>query len=1513
MSTPMQERTTYPLSHAQQRMWYVEKTSIGSSVHNVANMVRFKDYKMDRDLLAKAINMVIYKNEGLRLRLLEQAGEPTPQNPGVVQYISDYREIKIDYFDPGSGGDGEVERWVEMKVRQPFTLIDHDLFYFAIIRYNEREIGYLLKGHHIIVDAWTAALLINEINTIYRRLKEGETIDLSPNPSYIDYIADEQAYLRSPQARQDRGFWHEELSPLPEEVNLSYKKAVIGDFKARKRVMVIPPRLRQDMIEYSCLAGTSRFKLILSAFSILIARMSAEDDFVICTYNHGRPTEAHKKMAGMFVSTLPLRVRIDSDQDFNTLVREAGEKVNRIVKHYQRYPFDMLNRELREKSGRDVSYLLNLNLVGHPDISDADTKIEHIFPGDRASPLYLHINYSGKDAQGILEIEWNYQAAVYTEGEINSMHRFLENILSQCLRQPDIKISEIQMISEQERNRILYEFNQTETDYPADRTIPELFARQLDRAPDRGAVVYRDHQVTYKKLAEVSHRLAHLLTQKGGGEETVIGIMLERSIEMMVGILGILKVGGAYLPIDPRYPEERVRYMLADSGASIVLSDQRDRVPSTTCIRVQDTENMIREKEFNRARESSPSSLAYVIYTSGTTGRPKGVMVGQRSVVNLLRALNEAYPILIEDRYLFKTPSLFDVSVTELFGWFLGGGSLVILPEDEQRDPYKIIDAVAIYNITHINFVPSMFNGFLQILNRQNIDKLSPLKYIFLAGESLMPELVKGFHRLGANIQLENLYGPTEATVYASRYSISNWKEEESVPIGKPIRNVKSYILGKYDDLQPINARGELCISGAGVARGYLNNPELTWARFSPDPFGRGEFMYRTGDLVRWLEDGNIEFFGRMDQQVKIRGYRVELEEIESRLLECREIKEAVVMVRADRQGTEQYLCAYIIPLSTNRTSRTSKTSPLQLRQYLARTLPDYMVPSHFVVLERLPLTPSGKIDRKSLPPPETGDIPEAYTLPRDRIEEKLVEIWAEALGMEKGQIGVDRSFIELGGHSLKGIMVLSRIHREFNFTLSLAELFRLSTIERLANHLKKTLRERYLPIEVTEKREYYELSPTQKRLYVLHHLEREGTLYNIPSMFEVTEVDRPQLQAAIGVLIRRHESLRTSFVVMEGEPVQRVHEEVEFHIEYYDLAALKHFVRPFDLSRAPLLRVGLMDRGKGEAVLLIDMPHVVTDAISMEIFIRELSQVYERQKLPTLKLQYRDYANWQNRRIESGEIESQEAYWLEIFADDILPLRLPHDYPSPAIQDFAGQTIGFEIDTATAKALKEMVGREGVTMYVLFLTIYTIFLSKLSGQEDIVIGTPAVGRRHPDLHEIMGMFVNTLALRNFPSPEKTFLEFLHEVRDRVLSAFDNQDFQLEDLKEKVFRHGKGPRNTLFDVFFQFSNLFEQLASAQNVGKKGLKIRFSGYESRNAKFDLYLNGSEKGEKIVFKMEYSTNLFKEETIKSFIGYFKQIVAAVVDDNRIHLKEIAITHELRSTRSNILQQDQGDFGF
>jgi amino acid adenylation domain-containing protein len=1294
------------------------------------------------------------------------------------------------------------------------------------------------------------------------------------------------------------------------------------------------PELHRKLEKLSSGSDPKRHMILTAGLVILMARYTGNKDIIIASaiYKPDKP--------GTFINTeLALRNRLEDNMTFKELLLQVRQTIIEAVKH-QAYPVDMLPSRLNLPAGQ----------TGFP-LYDTAVILENIHYKEYINPAHINILFSFQRTPRGMKGEVQYNTHLYGEAFVRRIIHHFINIMTHVLDHVDSHISRVEMMSEEEKQQVLIVFNRTGHQYPRDKTLHRLYEEQVARTPDSIAVVgiasgqkdkEQPHMLTYRELNERTNHLAQVLREQGIQPDIIVGLLVERLLETIIGILGILKAGGAYLPIDPAYPQERIDYMLKDSGAKILvttpgLSEELKKLSIVNCQLL-----IVNEMLANRRRRNNPpkeansinnyqltiynlqldrTNLAYVIYTSGSTGLPKGVLIEHASAVNVVGWFGRQYRLSKGTRLLLMSNFTFDASVNQIFGPLLYGAA-IFLPEREMLINIPLLRRYIDRHRIHIlYFTPAMLKELLC-----HHRKLDSVKVVISGGDRLDDPGKDRMMELGYTVY--NQYGPTETTIDALTEKCSKKK----VTLGKPISNVNCYILTEAQTLLPIGIVGELYIGGAGLARGYVNQPELTNSKFQiTDKIGyyrsyrsyKSYIIYKTGDLARWLENGNIEFIGRIDYQAKIRGFRIDPGEIERCLFNHPGIKESVVMTREDKGG-DKYLCAYIVP------GRELEIS--EVRKYLSQYLPGYMIPAYFVSLEKIPLTPIGKVDRHALPGPglEAGHT---YTAPRDRLERVLVEIWSEVLGIEKGLISTTANFFELGGHSLKAAVLTSKVHKELEVKLELAEVFKHQSIRELAGYIGQAVRTRYSSIMPVEKKEYYPLSSAQKRLYFLQQMELNSIAYNMPLVLPVGKIEKNRVESALKRLITRHESLRTSFEMMDREPVQRIHDKVDFEIEYkkvpfgqinaygenlatedtedteeknykkqitnkketkahHSSFIIHHsFVRPFDLSQAPPVRSGLIRLPDGNHYWMVDIHHIVSDGTSHSVLAENFVSFYQGEDLPPLRLQYKDFSQWQNRLFASGEIKAQENYWLELYPDaaEIPRLNLPTDFKRPEVFTFAGDHYRFKLEAGEAAAFRAVGSGAGATLYMNLLAVLNTLFYKTTGQTDIIIGSGIAGRPHADLQPIIGMFVNSLAMRNYPEGEKPYVSFLKEVMTHSIKAFENQEVQFEELVEKLDPERDPSRNPLFDVALVVQNYRQTQESVETLlGSKNLPT--IEFKNKTSKFDITFFVYEAAEEVYFVIEFYTGIFKEETIRRLIWHFKNIIKTVTAEPFIKIKDI-----------------------
>jgi len=1261
-----------------------------------------------------------------------------------------------------------------------------------------------------------------------------------------------------------------------------------------------------DLMRLSSGSDSRLFMILAAQLLVLLYKYTGNNDIII-----GAPI--YKQEAeGNFVNTvLTLRNRLEPGITFKQLLLQVRQVLVEAVEH-QNYPIEALLQKLdppvSPEPGADFP-LFDITIL----LENVHNKsyIDHI-------PTNMSFNFRRTDqaVEGVVE----YNPVRYHTTAVEQIARHYQHLVHRMMASLDSRLADIEILSQEEKKQLLFDFNDTPGEYPVNKTIHRLFELQVEQSPDQIAVVgslrikYRTYMtymtyISYRDLNKKSNQLARQLREKGVKQDIFAAIMVERSIEMIIAILAILKANGAYLPIDPNYPPERKKYMLTDSGVGLLLTNlDKGRlayIPAGIEILEVDSPGFYRGNGDNLPSTAKDSDLVYLVYTSGSTGTPKGVLLDHMNVVNLIHFDLHHTNLDFSKVLQFHTIG-FDASFHEIFCALLSGGELVLVDEDTR------LDIPALFKMVERNRIPTLFlpMSFLRLIfNDENYARRFPgcVKHIQTAGEQVVIN-----HRLRLFLQenhvyFHNHYGPAETHVVTTLTLDPTLDILELPAIGKPILNTQIYILDKEKQLLPLGVPGELYIGGIQVGRGYLNRPELTAERFlflyrSYRSY-KTYIYYRSGDLARWLSDGNIEFLGRVDTQVKIRGFRVEPGEIESRLMDIDYIKEAVVLTNRDQSG-EIFLCAYVVS--------DRAINAAELRDLLIKTLPGYMVPGYYVQVDRIPLSPNGKVKREALPAIDGAAVKRAYAAPRNEIEKKLCQLWSEVLGLDKDTIGIDNNFFELGGHSLKATILIGKIYKTFGVKLILGELFNQPTVKGLSLLIKDKVPRAFIAIEPTEKKECYPMSSAQKRMYIINQLEKKSISYNMPSaMILAGDFKKEKFAAVFRELIRRQEGLRTRFITVSGEPVQRIHDEVSFTIEYHNFATegtenagdqlpksqelraksyIKDFVRPFDLSQAPLFRVGVLRLEEEKYLFIVDFHHIIGDGVSVIVLIREFIQLYEGNILSPLRIQYRDYAIWQKRLAVTGELKRQEEYWVKQLDIDIPPLKLPLDYSRPDMMSFEGRWLDFEISPKTTGKLKKLAEQANVTLYMVLLAAYNVLLHKYTGQETIVVGSAIVGRSYADLEHIIGVFLNTLAVKNNPSDGLTFIRFLGQVRENALRAYENQDYGFEELVEKLEFKRDYSRNPIFDTMLNFINM-----DIPTIKLSDLELSVYKMESLAVKLDIKINVWEQAEGLRCSLDYATKLFKVDTMDTFIKNFLKIIDIIGENPGIKISDIQLIPE------------------
>ncbi|MFC4047500.1 amino acid adenylation domain-containing protein, partial [Dactylosporangium siamense] len=1471
-----------PLSSGQQRLWFLDQLQPGSAEYNVPLPIPLPG-DLDPARLRVALTALVARHEVLRTRLVADAdGVP-------YQVIDPPTEVDLPVVDVRGAA---LERSLLEERMAPFDLANGPLLRARVYRLGPGEQLLWLCVHHVVCDEGSATILRRELLALYA----GEV--LPPLAvQYADYAAWHRQWLTGDVLERQLAFWRGELAgaPLLELPTDRPRPAVRSTDGALLR-FAVPGATADRLRELSRRCGTTMFMTLFGAFTVLLGRYSGQDDVVVGSPIAGRNRVETEDLVGFFVNMLVLRTDLSGDPTFEEVLERVRANALAAYSH-QDVPFEQLVDELG--TDRDLSRTPLFQVLFHYFTDGEDVQDVDAGPVPAVNKFDLSLAL-GETAGGGLVGLFEYSTALFDDDTVRRMVRHLLVVLDALGADPQARVSDCPVFDEAERRLVVQEWNATDAPIAEQHGVHELFEAQAARTPDAVAVRCGPVALTYAELDAAAERLAARLRRAGVGPDVVVGIALERSITMVAALLGIWKAGGAYLPLDPDYPVDRLRYMATDSGASVVIGTQATAAPFTDVVATIVDVDV--DEDVDAAPVGGvthPDQLAYVIYTSGSTGRPKGVLVGHRGVVNRLVRMQEKYRLTGSDRVMHKAPLTFDASVWELFWPLAAGAELVVAEPGSHRDLDRLLGLLVSERISVVQFVPSLFR--LLVANPL-LPALPDLRLLFCSGEALAAEDVARFYARNDTTTIGNLYGPTEASIESSSTEIERGATLVGPPpIGRPIGNVRLLILDRGLRPVPVGVFGEVYVGGVGVGRGYVGRPELTAERFVADLYGPGGARaYRTGDRARWRTDGQIEYQGRVDLQVKVRGVRIEPGEIEAVLLTHPEITGAVVVAKGE--GSDRRLVAYIAG---------SSALPDQgaLRTFLRATLSDYMIPSTFVALDAIPLSPNGKVDRAALPEPDAArpDLASGFEAPHGPVEVQLAAVWAGLLGVER--VGATDDFFQLGGHSLLATQVISRIRQAFAVELPVAALFAQPTIRGLAAMVDGTAPGAPVPaIEPVAREARMPLSFAQQRLWFLDQLEPGSPEYAIPLPIRLRgELDVAALRAALDAVLERHEVLRTRLVAVDGVAYQIIDPARGCDLPVVDLsgepdpeAALRAAVMadatvPFDLAAGPLLRARLLRTAPDSHVLSIVVHHVVADEWSTGILRRELGACYEAFRrgeaapLSPLRVQYADFAVWQRHWLTGDVLAVQLDHWQRQLAA-APTLDFPTDRPRTAQRSSDGANVEFEIPRPLVAALEVVAARQGASMFMKLYAAFCVLLGRYAGQDDVVVGTPIANRNRAETEDLVGFFVNTLVLRTDLSGDPTFGELLGRVRRTALDAYGHQDLPFERLVDELGIPRDRFRTPLFQVLFNYIARDPRDEGEGWGADSGDLVELPGGVVR---FDLALTLIEHADgRVAGGFEYATALFDHATIQRLVGHFMELLSGVAGDAGRRLSDLGV---------------------
>ena len=1301
---------------------------------------------------------------------------------------------------------------------------------------------------------------------------------------------------------EKRKYWLETLSCEREAVGLPLEYERAAAFSERNQTIrfTIQDRIRKDLLALTGGSSVLVYGTAVTALATCLHKYTGATSIVV-----GGPVRKPSDGSFQRPNALPILVELDGRSRLRSLLGSVRE---RLLKAYanQDYSFQSIVRDLQINEVENRCPLFNVAIglksihYPMPDVGH-DVMITLTLFGDR------------------LETVIDFNESILARQGVERFGRHFENLLGRIVSGEADCVDDLQMSTRAERCRIMLEWNETSTGYYEGRCVHRLIETQARLTPDSVAVVFEDEQLTYEGLNCRANQLARHLQAQGASLGTVVPVLMERSSEMVVALLGILKAGAAYLPLDPDYPRERIDLILRDVTPAVLVTQEylKHKLPESGSAIValgSDSEAMSNQAHGNFDSGVCPKHLAYVIYTSGSTGNPKGVMISHRAICNRLLWMQDRLPLTQGDRVLQKTTYTFDASVWEFFVPLMAGATVVMAEPGGHRDPAYMIQAITRHDVTILQLVPSMLRVLVE---EPGFPACTTLKRVFCGGEALPIDLQERFfERIGS--ELHNLYGPTEAAIDATYWACERGGRRRPVIIGRPIANMQCYVLDERSDLSAAGAEGDLYLGGVGLANGYMGRPDLTAEKFIPHPFSEapGARLYRTGDLVRHEARGEIVYIGRIDNQVKIRGFRIELGEIEAAVTGHPAVRAAAV-VQCEAGPSDKHLVAYVIP--------NDDVSTDVLKDHLAKCLPDYMVPSAFVMLNELPLTPNGKLDRKSLPAHDHSSTEPAHRLevPGNPVEEVLASIWGETLGLER--IGVNQDFFELGGHSLVAMQIVSRARQAFEVKLPIRSLFDSPTVAGLARVIESAMRTgaswEFSPIVPASREGTLPLSFAQQRLWFLHQLDPITPLYNLPSAIAFQgRLNLAALEQTLSEIVRRHEALRTVLISVDGQPAQCILPPSGMALPLVDLRSLSvterkariaqlstaECQRPFDLSAGPLLRATLLQLDDDEHALLFTMHHIVSDGWSLGVLINEVKAHYKhflmgaRSLLPELAIQYADYASWQRQNLQGPVLQEQLQYWETQLAGVQPLLKLSIARPRPPVQSSQGASRSLMIPKALSEEINALSRKEGVTLFMTLLAGFKCLLFRYSGQEDIIVGTPTANREQREIENLIGFFINLFPLRTNLSGNPSFRELLHRVRTVTLGAYAHQAVPYE----KIVSHLQADRVTshapLFQSFFVLQN-----APSPSFELPGLDLSYIPVLKPTTHLDFYFDITETANGLAAGLKYRTDLFNAGAISQFLDNYKNLFEEVVSQPDWRLLDIPLDHRSKAMRPTLVE--------
>lgn len=1488
---PVDRETEIPLSFAQQRLWFLEQLEPGNTFYNMPSLTRING-QLHVTALEQTLTEIVRRHETLRTTFVNRGDQPVQ----VIAPPLPVHPIVIDISNiPGNARQLELRRLYKEEMRKPFDMVRGPMFRVKVVKLSDTVHVLLLCLHHIGSDGWSMGVFGREFNALYRCYREGKE---SPLPDlaiqYADFAVWQRKWLDGPVLQKHLDYWREKLLGAPTlELPLDYDRPVVQHHHGARQGFLIESEVTEKLRDLSRQEGMTLFMATLSAFKVLLAFYSGQDDITVGTPIANRNRSELENVIGFFANTLAMRTQIPSSLSFREAMGKVRETCIGAYEH-QTLPFEKLVEELQPP--RDLSRNPIFQIVfSLQALADGSARsMGSRGGGDEEVTARFDLTLNLTETQNTIEGIIQFNTDLFNHASIERMAENFKNILAETTRYPDKKLLALSLLSPKERDLVVAKWNQTKETIP-DVLMHHLFEKQAEMTPHSIAVSCSGRELSYRQLDARANRLANVLQLRGVKPDSLVGVFMNRSTELLVALLGVLKAGGAYVPLDPDFPSERIEYMLTHSGVRIVLTESSlvGSIPQfegeVLCLDQFLSDDKTHDADTRPRSEATGSHLAYVIYTSGSTGKPKGVQLTHKSVVNFLLTMKNAPGIAPADTLLAVTTLSFDIAVLEIFLPLLAGAKIELATRETATDGEILLGLLKDSKATIIQATPATF----QMLFDAGWEYEGKIK-VLCGGEPLPLHLCEKI--LARADSVWNMYGPTETTIWSTLKEI---KTNERITIGKPIANTQLFVLREGYQPVPIGVPGELYIGGTGLARGYFNRPDLTSQAFVPSPFSAegGARIYRTGDIAKWLPNGEVECLGRSDHQVKIRGYRIELGDVEATLANYPEVGQGIVTAQPDPNGGKR-LVAYIVP----------KTSPPpavgDIRLFLQGKLPGYMIPTLFVFLEKLPLTANNKVDRRALPSPDffLQDSEDTFIPPETTTEKSIANIWSEILRLNN--IGREDNFFDLGGHSLLATRTISRIRTVFGVEVPLRSLFEAPTIRGLSRLIEVLVNERndesVPPLVPAQRDGKMPLSYAQQRLWFLDQLSPGTLAYTLPHTSRLGgELDISALERTLTEIVRRHEVLRTIFRSNDGHPHQLILPVSQVKLSIIDLSQIQEHERdisakkemrqllmqPWNLETGPLWRAKLISLDSTRHILFLTMHHIISDGWSMGIFnkeIRTLYQAFKRREpspLPDLQIQYADFAIWQRKWLQGEVLKKQLDFWKNQLAGASL-LELPLDKPRPPIPRNRGARVQFFLDPKDVVQLQAFCKLHGYTTFMFLLATFQLLLARYSSQSDISVGTTIANRNRGEIENLIGFFVNTLVLRTELAGEPTFKELVERVKETCLSAYSNQDIPFEKIVDELYSSRDLSRQPFFQVMFTHQ-VINQKGTASGAAENTKSGR--GGELEVTKFDLTLFVNESPDTLYGGLQYNTDLFDHTTAEYMVKHFVHLLKTAMHNS------------------------------